>query len=92
MQVGEPARAPLMQRACCGEVHVTSQRLPLFSAVHDVVALLELTELEVPPVLFEVEILELSCEVIPAVDEFDSTELVTLLDVVESVEVVTLAG
>jgi hypothetical protein len=91
-QLGDPSRAPLTQRARCGELHVTSQRLALFSAVHDVLALLELTELEVLPVLFEVEILESLCEVIPAVDEFDSTELVTLLDVVEPVEVLTPAG
>jgi hypothetical protein len=90
--VGDPSRAPLTQRACCGELHVTSQRLPLLSAVHDVVALLELTELDVPPVLFELELLEPLCEVVPAVDDFDSTELVTLLEVVESMEVVTRAA
>jgi hypothetical protein len=46
-----------LQRACCGAVHVTSQRLPLFSALQEVWAL-EAPGLDVPPVLVELDIVE----------------------------------
>ena len=92
MHAGGPLLASLTQCACCGAVHVTSQRLPLLSAVHDVVAVLELIELDVPPVLVEAETLEELREVIPPVDASESSELVTLLEVVDSMDVVTPAA
>jgi hypothetical protein len=61
----------------------------LFSALHELVALLELVELEVVlPVWLELETVE---ELVPVVDILDSTELVTLVALRESIELVAPA-
>jgi hypothetical protein len=61
----------------------------LFSALHELVALLELVEPEVVlPVWLELETVE---ELVPVVDTLDSTELVTLVALRESIELVAPA-
>ena len=81
----------MLQRACCGGLQLTSQRPPLFSALHELAAIVEVIEPVVLPELLELEILEELCELtelVPLVDVFDSIELVTLLELLESTELV----
>jgi hypothetical protein len=78
--------------ACRGELHVTWQRLPLFSALHDVVELVELIEFDVLPALVDAETVEEFSETAAVVAAFDSTEPVTFVDVREWIELLTAAA
>jgi hypothetical protein len=92
-QVGAPALDALWQRARWGELQLISQRLPLFSALHELVACVDVTEL-VLPVSLELETVDELCELtepVPLVEVFDSIELVTFVAFRDSIELFTPA-
>jgi len=86
--VGAASRASLLHRACCGELHETWQLPPFVAALHEAVAFVESTELDVTPPLVTTDTLDEFCAVVPPVDVVDSIRVVTLLELLESLEAV----
>jgi hypothetical protein len=80
--VGSAAPVALRQRATSGELHVTSQRLPSLSALHELVARVELVVVVVPPAFVEL---------VTLVELLELTELVTLVELLASIELVAAA-
>jgi hypothetical protein len=85
-QVGPASPELFRHRATSGELHETSQRLPLFSALHELVALVAVIELVV------VLVLPAFVELVMLVELLELMELVTFVELLTSVGVAALAG